>query len=59
MEFSRELDLCLDALILADKGFLGKLYTKLVFTRLFSFVLVLHVGMDISIEKLGSISVSQ
>ena len=51
MEFSRELDLGFNSLIVAAKGVLSQHDAELILTGIFSFVLILHIRVHVSIEE--------
>ena len=59
MELCGELDLSLDLLIVARECHLCELHAKLVFASLLCLVLVLHIWVHVTIEKLRVVFVSQ
>ena len=59
MELRRELYFSLDLLIVGGERHLGELNAQVVLARCFCLVLILHVRMDVSVEKLRVVLVSQ
>ena len=54
VELGRELDFDLDLFLLIYEGFFGHLNAELVLASILSLVLILHIGVHISIEKLSA-----
>ena len=57
VELGRELDFGLDLMIIIFEGIFGELHTKLILSRIFSFILILHIRVHISVEECIIISV--
>ena len=59
VEFGREFDFSFDLLLFVSESQFSQHYTELVFTCFLRVVLILHIWMNISIEKLFVIFVSE
>ena len=59
VEFGGELNLGLDLLVIRSEGVFCDLNTQLIFTSIVSFIFILNVGVNITIEELVFILVSE
>ena len=59
VEFGRELNLGLDLLVIISEGVFCDLNTQLIFTSIVSFIFILNVRVNITIEELVFILVSE
>ena len=59
VEFGREFDFSFDLLLFVSESQFSKHHTEFVFACIFRVVLILHIWMNISIEKLFVIFVSE
>ena len=59
VEFGGELNLGLDLLVIRSEGVFCDLNTQFIFTSIVSFIFILNVGVNITIEELVFILVSE